>query len=78
MLAYSQRKQRIFSGGKKGEISIFDIRQNTLIHSLQVHTSAINCMEVNDVGGYIVTGSSEGDIKVWTVEVFIYLTVCML
>ena len=64
VLAYSQLKQRMFSGGKRGEVCIFDIRQNALIQSLSVHTSAITCMEVNDVEGYIVTGSTEGDIKV--------------
>ena len=64
VLAYSHLKQRMFSGGKRGEVCIFDIRQNALIQSLSVHTSAITCMEVNDVEGYIVTGSTEGDIKV--------------
>ena len=64
MLAYSQLKQRIFSGGKRGEVCIFDIRQNALIQYLTVHSSAITCMVVNDVEGYLVTGSSEGDIKV--------------
>ena len=64
VLAYSQLKQRMFSGGRRGEVCIFDIRQNALIQSLPVHTSAVTCMEVNDVDGYIVTGSAEGDIKV--------------
>ena len=64
VLAYSQLKQRVFSGGKRGEVCIFDVRQNALIQSLPVHGSPITCMEVNDVEGYLVTGSMEGDIKV--------------
>ena len=64
VLAYSQLKQRMFSGGKRGAVCIFDIRQNALIQCLPVFTSSITCMEVNDIDGYIVTGSAEGDIKV--------------
>ena len=64
MLAYSQLKQRMFSGGKRGEVCIFDVRQNALIQCLPVHTAAITCMAVSDVEGYLVTGSSEGEIKV--------------
>ena len=63
-LAYSQLKQRMFSGGKRGEVCIFDVRQNALIQCLPVHSAAITCMMVNDVEGYLVTGSSEGEIKV--------------
>lgn len=63
-LAYSQLKQRMYSGGKRGEVCIFDIRQNALIQSITIHSSPITCMVVNDVEGYLVTGSSEGDIKV--------------
>ena len=64
MLAYSQLKQRMFSGGKRGDVCIFDVRQNALIQCLPVHTAAITCMAVSDLEGYLVTGSSEGEIKV--------------
>ena len=63
-LGYSLTKQRLFSGGKKGEICVFDIRQSSLLHSISVHTSSINCIAVNDIDGYFVTGASDGDIKV--------------
>ena len=43
---------------------VFDIRQNALLQSITVHTGAVNCIVVNDVDGYFVTGSSDGDIKV--------------
>ena len=64
VLAYSQLKQRMFSGGKRGDVCIFDVRQNALIQCLPVHTAAITCMAVSDLEGYLVTGSSEGEIKV--------------
>ena len=43
---------------------IFDVRQHALLQSLPVHSGAINSIVVNDVDGYFITGSSEGDIKV--------------
>lgn len=67
-LGYSLTRQRLFSGGKKGEICIFDIRQFSLLHCISVHSSSINCIAVNDIDGYFVTGASDGDIKVGTVE----------
>lgn len=63
-LGYSLTRQRLFCGSKKGEICIFDIRQFSLLHCLPVHSSSINCIAVNDIDGYIVTGASDGDIKV--------------
>lgn len=43
---------------------VFDIRQFSLLHSIPVHTSSINCMVVNDIDGYFVTGAADGDVKV--------------
>ncbi len=63
-LGYSLMRQRLFCGGKKGEVCVFDIRQSSLLHSIPAHTSSINCIAVNDVDGYFVTGASDGDIKV--------------
>ena len=43
---------------------IFDIRQYALLQCFPLHTAAVNCIAVNDVDGYLVTGSADGDIKV--------------
>ena len=45
-------------------LDIFDIRQYALLQCLQLHNAAVNCIAVNDVGGYFVSGSADGDIKV--------------
>jgi len=43
---------------------IFDIRQHALLQCLPLHNAAVNCIAVNNVDGYFVTGSADGDIKV--------------
>lgn len=67
-LGYCRPKQRLFCGGKRGEVCVFDIRQHSLLQSISLHSSAINCIVVNDIDGYFVTGSADGDIKVRIVD----------
>ena len=43
---------------------MFDIRQFSLLQCLQLHSSAINCIAMNDIDGYFVTGAVDGEIKV--------------
>ena len=43
---------------------IFDVRQYALLQCFPLHAAAVNCIAVNDVDGYLVTGSADGDIKV--------------
>lgn len=65
-LGYCRPKQRLFCGGKKGDVCVYDIRQRALLQSISLHSSSINCIVVNDIDGYFVTGSADGDIKVRT------------
>lgn len=45
-------------------IGVFDIRHHVLLRTVPAHTSSINSIVLNDIEGYFVTGSSEGEIKV--------------
>ena len=63
-LGYSRSRQRLFCGGKKGEVCVFDIRQFSLLQCLQLHSSTVNCIAMNDIDGYFVTGAADGEIKV--------------
>ncbi len=63
-LGYSRAKQRLFCGDRRGEVLIFDLRQMCLLQSLTVHSSAVNRIVVDDIDGFIATGSADGDIKV--------------
>ena len=64
-LGYSRSRQRLFCGGRRGEVCIFDIRQFSLLQCLPIHSSSVNCIAMNDIDGYFVTGAADGEIKVY-------------
>uniref|UniRef100_H0VEU6 Dmx like 2 n=1 Tax=Cavia porcellus TaxID=10141 RepID=H0VEU6_CAVPO len=65
VLQYAPRHQLLISGGRKGCIYIFDIRQRQLLHTFQAHDSAIKALALGPCEEYFTTGSAEGNIKVW-------------
>ncbi|KAM6182020.1 dmX-like protein 2 isoform 3-T3 [Erethizon dorsatum] len=65
VLQYAPRQQLLISGGRKGCICIFDIRQRQLLHTFQAHDSAIKALALDPCEEYFTTGSAEGNIKVW-------------
>lgn len=64
MLQYAPKQQLLISGGRKGYICIFDIRQRQLMHTFQAHDSAIKALALDPCEEYFTTGSAEGNIKV--------------
>ncbi|XP_072478986.1 dmX-like protein 2 isoform X2 [Notamacropus eugenii] len=65
VLQYAPKQQLLISGGRKGWVCIFDIRQRQMIHTFQAHDSAIKAMALDPCEEYFTTGSAEGNIKVW-------------
>ncbi|MBN3287732.1 DMXL2 protein, partial [Polyodon spathula] len=65
VLQYAPRQQLVISGGRKGFICIFDIRQRQLLHTFQAHDSAVKALAMDSTEDYFITGSAEGNMKVW-------------
>uniref|UniRef100_A0A8C9JMI8 Dmx like 2 n=1 Tax=Panthera tigris altaica TaxID=74533 RepID=A0A8C9JMI8_PANTA len=65
VLQYAPKQQLLISGGRKGYVCIFDIRQRQLLHTFQAHDSAIKALALAPCEEYFTTGSAEGNIKVW-------------
>ena len=63
-IVYAPHHQLLISGGRKGEICIFDIRQRQMRHTFQASETPIRCLAMDPEEEYFVTGSAEGDIKV--------------
>ena len=63
-ILYAPSHQVIISSGKKGDISIFDLRQRQLRHTFQAHDSPIRCLALDPTEEFFVTGADDGDIKV--------------
>ncbi|GFO28212.1 Dmx-like protein 2 [Plakobranchus ocellatus] len=68
-VVYASRHHLLISGGRKGEICIFDLRQRKLKHTFQAHEAPIKCLTLDPDEDYFVTGSAEGDIKVWGLKI---------
>jgi WD40 repeat protein len=64
-IVFSSSKQRLISGGRKGEIYIYDVRSQSVVSKPVVHSAAISCIVINDSEGYFITGSTDGEIKIW-------------
>ncbi|XP_008941093.1 PREDICTED: dmX-like protein 2 isoform X3 [Merops nubicus] len=65
VLQYAPKHQLLISGGRKGCICIFDIRQRQILSTFQAHESAVKALALEPSEDYFVTGSAEGNMKVW-------------
>ncbi|TRY93847.1 hypothetical protein DNTS_023768, partial [Danionella cerebrum] len=65
VLQYAPKQQLIITGGRKGFVCVFDIRQRQLLHTFQAHDSAIKALAMDSSEDFFVTGSAEGNMKVW-------------
>jgi WD40 repeat protein len=63
-LAYSQSYQLLISGGKRGDICIFDLRQRKRLATSQAHDSHLKALSLDPLEKFYATGSTEGNIKV--------------
>ncbi|PKU43351.1 hypothetical protein llap_6353 [Limosa lapponica baueri] len=70
VLAYAPKHQLLISGGRKGFTCIIDLRQKQQQQLLQSHDSPVKAIAVDPTEEYFVTGSAEGNIKVWSLSSF--------
>ncbi|XP_040277604.1 dmX-like protein 1 [Bufo bufo] len=70
VIAYAPKNQLLISGGRKGVICLFDLRQRQQRHAFQSHDSAVKATAIDPTEEYFVTGSAEGNIKVWSLSTF--------
>ncbi|XP_043498193.1 dmX-like protein 2 isoform X6 [Polistes fuscatus] len=68
-LVLAPQHQLLISGGKKGDINIFDVRQRQQRHRFQAHESAIKCLALDPHEEFFVSGAGDGDIKIWGLTV---------
>ncbi|XP_044135572.1 LOW QUALITY PROTEIN: dmX-like protein 2 [Bufo gargarizans] len=65
VLQYAPKQQLLITGGRKGYVCIFDIRQRQILHTFQAHDSAVKALAMDSSEECFVTGSAEGNMKVW-------------
>lgn len=70
VLAYAPKHQLLISGGRKGFTCIFDLRQRQQRQLFQSHDSPVKAIAIDPTEEYFVTGSAEGNIKIWSLSSF--------
>eukprot|EP01134_Creolimax_fragrantissima_P007867 CFRG7867T1 len=69
-LAYASGRQALLSGGKKGDLTLFDIRQRRVLHRFNAHEGAITSIAVDKSEQTIFTGSSDGTVRIWDMDTY--------
>ena len=64
-LAFASQHQTLVTGGKKGTVCLWDLRQMKLLQSFKAHDHPVKCISLEDSETMFVTGSADGDIRVW-------------
>uniref|UniRef100_A0A8C6VBG8 Dmx like 1 n=1 Tax=Naja naja TaxID=35670 RepID=A0A8C6VBG8_NAJNA len=70
VLAYAPKHQLLISGGRRGYTCLIDLRQKQQRQFFQSHDSPVKAIAVDPTEEYFVTGSAEGNIKVWSLSNF--------
>jgi len=69
-MTYLSKNKLLLSGGKKGEITVSDIRQRTIMHTFNGHISRIRSLAIDHKNGLLLSGSVDGELKIWDLETF--------
>ncbi|KAI8367415.1 WD40-repeat-containing domain protein [Choanephora cucurbitarum] len=69
-IAYEPDNQLLFSGGKKGEIVVSDLRQRTTMHTFTAHDSRIRSIAIDSENKSLITGSIDGELKIWDASTY--------
>ncbi|KAF2073581.1 hypothetical protein CYY_005098 [Polysphondylium violaceum] len=65
-IVYSPKRQTIIVGGKKGTITLYDIRTNKTLDSFKGHGLNTKTLALDPYEEFVCSGSSDGSIKVWS------------
>lgn len=69
-IGFAPQHQVIVTGGRKGDICIFDVRggSGSIKHRYLGHDSCLKCMTIDPHEQFYCTGAADGDIKVCIIE----------
>lgn len=51
-------------------LDIFDLRQRLVLNTFQAHDSAIKTLAIDEESDVLISGSTDGDIKLWDLTAF--------
>ncbi|KAG2768009.1 hypothetical protein PC129_g4175 [Phytophthora cactorum] len=70
-VAFSSTHQLLITGGAGGALSIFDMRQRRVLHTISnAHETPIKTIVLHPSGDCVLSGSAGGDVKIWSLPIF--------
>jgi WD40 repeat protein len=73
-VAVSPDDSRIASGGKYGNIIIWDVERKQVVFKLVKHTESVNCVCFSPDGERLASGSNDGTAVIWNTKTGAVLT----
>ncbi|KAG5983041.1 hypothetical protein E4U55_000937 [Claviceps digitariae] len=67
-VAFSPASTRLAAAGDAGIIALYDMKHGEHVGNLTGHSSWITSTDWSDTGEYLLSGSMDGKVKVWSVE----------
>ncbi|RFU81325.1 meiotic recombination ski8 rec14 [Trichoderma arundinaceum] len=67
-VAISPAGSRVAAAGDAGIIAIYDTKHGEHVGNLTGHSSWITSLDWSDTGEYLLSGSMDGKVKVWSIE----------
>jgi superkiller protein 8 len=67
-VAFSPGNTRLAAAGDAAIIALYDMEKGEHIANLTGHASWITSIDWSDSGEYLLSGSMDGKVKVWSVE----------
>ncbi len=62
---YTPDGERLVSGGRHGQIKLWDVVTGQQILELNEHTGEVHSLEFYKNGAFLVSGSKDGSTKIW-------------
>ncbi|KAF5714187.1 GTP-binding protein beta subunit [Fusarium mundagurra] len=67
-VAFSPGNTRLAAAGDAGIIALYDMKHGEHVGNLTGHSSWITSLDWSDTGEYLLSGSMDGKVKVWSIE----------
>ncbi|KAM0249102.1 hypothetical protein ACHAP5_003042 [Fusarium lateritium] len=67
-VTFSPGNTRLAAAGDAGIIALYDMKHGEHVGNLTGHSSWITSLDWSDTGEYLLSGSMDGKVKVWSIE----------
>lgn len=67
-VAFSPGNSLLAAAGDAGIIALYDMKQGEHVSNLRGHTSWVTTVDWSDTGEFLLSGSMDGKVKVWSVD----------